>query len=448
MNKRAAVVIAMFFILQITTISANAEIEFSKSFINQAKNLGITLKDKSPAKHTNKSLVTNSTLLKPKPEINISTSKQKQEVINSLQHKEQNQDAIVQPVLSKKSKYRTHTIEKGNKFIDRVKGEYFPSVEEGINHKDISTKNIHRRKIYNYEEDPPNYLIERQKNGEESNLPKFMMKKELSQLLFIAVNNQDIGSIKGLLLKGANINAQDEENNYTPLMYAVKNNKIDSLRYLLVRGANPNICAKNNISALHLAAILNRTKALKILLESNADIFAVDKYNKTFYQYINKDYLSIIISDFYETKKNANIALIEFCMLGSVKGAMYALQKGANINAKDDNGDTPLIISTLAGNPEMVTYLLTMGADSSIKNRKGHDAEKIAKLNNYNNIYSIIETIKFNKELYILGLSKKIVSYPLNRKESALKRENQGFDEYYTQGVLGTLRNRSTRENN
>jgi ankyrin repeat protein len=135
-------------------------------------------------------------------------------------------------------------------------------------------------------------------------------------------------------------------------------------------------------------------------------------------------------------------------MLGSVKGAMYALQKGANINAKDDNGDTPLIISTLAGNPEMVTYLLTMGADSSIKNRKGHDAEKIAKLNNYNNIYSIIETIKFNKELYILGLSKKIVSYPLNRKESALKRENQGFDEYYTQGVLGTLRNRSTRENN
>ena len=290
---------------------------------------------------------------------------------------------------------------KNNKSIS-----YFPAPEEFIGNKNYNEKNYMRRKPYNYDIKPPQYLIDLQKKGVKTNIPKFMFKDELSKLLFVAVSDQNIGAIKGLLLKGANINAQNKSNEYTPLMYAVENNKLNSLRYLILRGANLNLVTSNKMSALHLAAIMGNIKALRILLSSDVDIFLGDKYNKTFFDYVKSDYKNIVISDIFDTRKDANNALIDFCILGSLEGAKFAIQNNANVNTQNNNGDTPLVLAVRQNNAKLVIYLLSIGADQTIKNKYKNDAKAVAIQNKYTKILDILETIQFNKHLYTLGISK------------------------------------------
>jgi ankyrin repeat protein len=302
-----------------------------------------------------------------------------------------------------------------------------------------------RRQPYSYDVKPPQYLLDIQKKGAKTNVPKFMFKDELSKLLFVAVNEQDIGAIKGLLLKGGNINVQNKVNEYTPLMYAVENNKLDSLRYLILRGASLNVVTSNKMSALHLAAITSNLRALRILLSADTDIFLQDKYNKTFFDYVEPNYKNMVISDIFDTRKDASEALIDFCILGSIEGAKFSLQNRANVNSQNHNGDTPLILAVRNNNPQLVTYLLSVGANEAIKNNYKDDAKAVAKKNRYNKILDIMETVKHNKHLHLLGVSENVIPYQLSNEEKERIEKNKkeiadkNFANYSSQGVLGKI---------
>ena len=283
------------------------------------------------------------------------SSNKKQQVLkksNNIKDEDKLVNAIKQP--------KTTT----SKMIPKKKSDksisYFIAPEKNIDNN-FNPKSFMRRKPYNYDIKPPQYLLDIQKKGAKTNIPKFMFKDELSKLLFVAVNDQNIGAIKGLLLKGGNINVQNKANEYTPLMYAVENSKLDSLRYLILRGANPNIITSNKMSALHLAAITSNLKALRILLNADSNIFIQDKYYKTFFDYVEPNYKNIVISDIFDTRKDASVALMDFCILGSLEGVKYSLQNKANINSQNHNGDTPLILAVRHNNSQLVTYLLSMG---------------------------------------------------------------------------------------
>ena len=441
MDKKTIVTILVFLTLQVVSFEVKSDVGFSSNFIEKAKSLGIDIKQNNlqpPFPNTPKKTELPSSIVKPKvletpnppikskvpdaPKVPVKSkvskmsepqipAKPKVLEIPKLPVKPKVSNApkslpsskSKQKVKSEKKNVKKHVIVT-KKSSPETKKTYFVAPEEKINNQDFDEKAHYKREIYNYNETPPKFLIEQQNKGKNTHLPKFMMQEELSRLLFIAVNEENIGAIKTLLQRGANINAQDKNNKYTPLMYAVKDNKIDALRYLLVKGANPSIKGTNQMSALHLATILNRLKILKILLQSGADIFAKDQHYKTFYDYVLKDYLSIVINDIYETRKNANDALLDFCVLGSLRGVVYSLQNKADINTKNQDGDTPLILAVRYRHHKLVSYLLGAGADVTIKNKYNNDAATIARLNNYNKIYNIIETVKFNKQLYILGL--------------------------------------------
>jgi ankyrin repeat protein len=368
-----------------------------------------------------------------------SSSNKKQQVLkksNSVKDKDKLVNAVKKP--------KTTT----SKMIPKKKPDksisYFIAPEKNIDNN-VNPKHFMRRKPYNYDIKPPQYLLDIQKKGAKTNIPKFMFKDELSKLLFVAVNDQNIGAIKGLLLKGGNINAQNKANEYTPLMYAVENNRLDSLRYLILRGANLNIVTSNKMSALHLAAVTSNLKALRVLLSADSNVFIQDKYRKTFFDYVGPSYKNIVISDIFDTRKDANVALMDFCILGSLEGVKYSLQNKANINSQNHNGDTPLILAVRNNNPQLVTYLLSMGADETIKNNYKNDAKAVAKQNKYTKILDILETVKFNKHLHLLGVSDNIIPYKLSSEEKVQIEKNKkeiehkDFDNYPSQGVLGTI---------
>ena len=375
--------------------------------------------------------------LKKNPKVKKSSKNKKQQSFkksNNIKDDNKLIDAAKKPIISK-----TIPKKKSDKSIS-----YFIAPEKNIDNN-FNPKNFMRRKPYNYNIKPPQYLLDMQKKGAKNNIPKFMFKDELSKLLFVAVNAQNIGAIKGLLLKGANINAQNKANEYTPLMYAVENSKLDSLRYLILRGANPNIVTSNKMSALHLAAITSNLKALRILLSADSDIFIQDKYHKTFFDYVEPNYKNMVISDIFDTRKDAGVALMDFCILGSLEGVKFSLQNKANINSQNHNGDTPLILAVRHNNPQLVTYLLSVGADATIKNKYKNNAKAVAKQNKYKKILDILETIKFNKHLHLLGISDNIIPYELSNKEkkqiekNKKEIEHKDFDNYPSQGVLGTI---------
>ena len=66
-------------------------------------------------------------------------------------------------------------------------------------------------------------------------------------------------------------------------------------------------------------------------------------------------------------------------MYGVVELVQELLQKGANLNAKDDYGNTPLMLATVIRNEKIVRELLSQeGIEVNVKNNDGSTALTLA----------------------------------------------------------------------
>ena len=53
---------------------------------------------------------------------------------------------------------------------------------------------------------------------------------------------------------------------------------------------------------------------------------------------------------------------------------------GANINAQDDKGRTPLHLATYGGYKDAAEQLMSLGADTTIRNKRGKNALEVARM--------------------------------------------------------------------
>lgn len=111
-------------------------------------------------------------------------------------------------------------------------------------------------------------------------------------------------------------------------------------------------------------------------------------------------------------------------LLERVFTANKILQKGANINAKNKNGSTPLMLAAEHGNVKMVNLLLESGADTTIENTSGRTAAQAARPNCVEIIeayetFSKFMNAKKPKSVHKLILKKllHLYSLPLDVKE-------------------------------
>ena len=66
--------------------------------------------------------------------------------------------------------------------------------------------------------------------------------------------------------------------------------------------------------------------------------------------------------------------LINAAEAGSVRGIQDELAKGADINYTDEGGFTALSSAAINGNRDVVLFLISRGADPTIKNQDGKTA--------------------------------------------------------------------------
>ncbi|NND91760.1 MAG: hypothetical protein HKN42_12940 [Granulosicoccus sp.] len=170
--------------------------------------------------------------------------------------------------------------------------------------------------------------------------------------LMVASKQGDLQLVKTLSDAGARINATTVTNG-TALMFAVLGNRQSVAHWLFERGADIHVIGSNGWSAVMIAAAKGHLAMLRWLVAEGADTQVRDVYRFT--------------------------AMMRAVENGHLDVASFLLSlPGAQVNARDEYGNTSLHHAVSAVDVQMVELLLAHGADPDLQNRSGHSARDLA----------------------------------------------------------------------
>jgi ankyrin repeat protein/beta-lactamase regulating signal transducer with metallopeptidase domain len=252
--------------------------------------------------------------------------------------------------------------------------------------------------------------------------------------LCIAVSNDNKEMVKLLIEQGADVNTKDE-NSHTPfdiilsrnqrqisqntnhaeiremllangaevmsIHAAVQSEDMEKVKEFLQQGIDINSKDGNGQTALYIAVNNDNKEIVKLLIEQGADVNARNENGQS--------PLDITLSrNQRQISQNPNHAEIREMLLangakilsiyaaiqsGSMEKVKEFLQKGIDINSKDEDGDTPLIISVNRDNNDIAKLLIDKGADVNVGDE-----------GNYTPLYYAIWNL--NKDMVNLLISK------------------------------------------
>ncbi|HLG97401.1 MAG TPA: ankyrin repeat domain-containing protein [Bryobacteraceae bacterium] len=160
------------------------------------------------------------------------------------------------------------------------------------------------------------------------------------------IRNNDLGELRQLLKTPGSANSPDGRGT-TPLMYACALGSSDAVKMLLDSGANVN--AANEFGATPLMWCAGDLTKVRYLLDRGAGVNARSKAGRT--------PLSIAVT--YN---------------GSAEIVRLLIAKGADVNAKDASGGTVLEQAATVNNLEAARLLLAKGADPNTTDELGYTA--------------------------------------------------------------------------
>lgn len=227
--------------------------------------------------------------------------------------------------------------------------------------------------------------------------------------LLIAVQQNEIKSVKFLTTSGANIHtkdtngnsplsialagsselfeallneknaiSQDSEGN-TPLHIALLNNApLSKISYIISLTTDVNVRNMNGDSALYIAAKNNMKDVGELLLAKNADIFTLNQENDSplrvaFRDASVQDWL--ITSNTIKATDGSGNTVLHYAAEWMFNDAINSLSvKGADINAKNASGETPLFNAAKSNSPETIQTVVDVGGELQARDNLGATA--------------------------------------------------------------------------
>jgi prepilin-type N-terminal cleavage/methylation domain-containing protein len=163
--------------------------------------------------------------------------------------------------------------------------------------------------------------------------------------LIVAVENKMFQIADMLIDAGANVNFVDKRGE-TPLLVMARGCPMDLFKKAIAAGANVHATDPYGHTAMHMAMYHAWPPAVRVLAAHGADIEARNVLGRTplYYAYSrNEMELIAILGADVNTPSNGGRTALHEAVLNNSPGAARALiALGARVNARDDNGDTPL----------------------------------------------------------------------------------------------------------
>lgn len=172
-------------------------------------------------------------------------------------------------------------------------------------------------------------------------------------------------TVKKLISLGADVNVLNSVND-DALQLAVEKAHHDVAKTLLENEALPNRQNTNGVHPLQMAIFKRDDTMVNILLQNRADPNIVTRLNKSManisFQGEDPNTISQVEK---HLEKNGDILvspLMFAAQLGNAAIASALLKKGANVNFKNNLGETPLSYARLHNKKEVERILIMMGA--------------------------------------------------------------------------------------
>jgi uncharacterized protein len=183
--------------------------------------------------------------------------------------------------------------------------------------------------------------------------------------LISAAARGDLQVVKALVERGADVNVKDNKG-YTALNHAIEA-RYDEVSEVLLNHPqlDPNARGRNGVTTLMSYVWRERKDAVQKLLDRGADVNAQDN--------------------------DGDAALHGAAQSGNVEIVDMLIAKGANLNLKNKQGGTPLMWAAVFGHEDAARRLLERGADPSLKDADGLTARDWAIRNKRDKLVALLQ---------------------------------------------------------
>ncbi len=228
---------------------------------------------------------------------------------------------------------------------------------------------------------------------------KVDIKVSISPLIEAAIHGR-FEEVKRLLDEGADVNAKDIIG-VTLLMHASAGGKITVVRLLLDRGAD--VMAKDNYgnTAMILASKTSHFDVVKLLeqtyedkiKQTSQDTSAISSApNKTQDQSNTKTKENQVALDSgKDIVKASKFSLIESAEKGHLEEVKHLLDEGADVNTRDDDGQTALMKASKEGHVEIVKLFVNKGANVNSEDNYRRTAQMLASFEGHHEVENLLK---------------------------------------------------------
>lgn len=190
--------------------------------------------------------------------------------------------------------------------------------------------------------------------------------------LMKASKRGDVAEVDRLIKKGVNLNAKDWYGD-SALYWAARCNHADIAKLLIDNGANVNERFQRGHTPLMIASLWESSEIVKYLLEKGADPNAVNDDGECpigYPAFADFEEIVNLLLKFGADPNKCN-PIISSSRQGNNRIVKLLISKGADINLRNEAGETALIAAVQNCRVETVKILLQSGANNKIKDSHG-----------------------------------------------------------------------------